>query len=98
MKRVHFIASTFLFTLVFALPMFAQTTGKVGIINTEAFYEEKGINKLTAAYTALDKEFAPKTQELQTMATRFETRFADPPRHRKQDHRMVQVEGVHPRS
>ena len=73
MKRVHFIASTFLFTLVFALPMFAQTTGKVGIINTEAFYEEKGINKLTAAYTALDKEFAPKTQELQTMATRFET-------------------------
>jgi Skp family chaperone for outer membrane proteins len=74
MKRFNYIATTFLFVLLFALPLFAQTanSGKVGIINTNEFYEEKGITKLVTAYAALDKEFAPKTQELQALATKIE--------------------------
>ncbi len=77
MKRVSFIAATFLFVLTFALPIFAQTgaqpTNKVGIINTEAFYAEKGgISRLLAAYDILEKEFAPRQQELVTINTRIE--------------------------
>jgi len=79
MKRVIFTAATFLFVLIFALPMFAQTgaqpgTNKVGIINTEAFYAEKGgISRLLTAYGTLDKEFEPRQQELVTINTRIET-------------------------
>jgi Skp family chaperone for outer membrane proteins len=79
MKRVSFIAATFLFVLTFALPIFAQTgaqpaTNKVGIINTEAFYAEKGgIARLLAAYVSLDKEFEPRQQELVTLNTKIES-------------------------
>jgi Skp family chaperone for outer membrane proteins len=76
MKRVSFIAATFLFVLVFALPLFAQTgtQPKIGIINTEAFYVDKvGISRLLAAYATLDKEFEPRNSELVTMNNRIET-------------------------
>jgi Skp family chaperone for outer membrane proteins len=82
MKRVSFIASTFLFVLLFALPLFAQTgaqqTPKIGIINTEAFYAEKlGIGRLLTAYASLEKEFEPRNSELMTMNTRIETLAKD---------------------
>jgi len=82
MKRVSFIATTFLFVLIFALPLFAQTgaqpTNKIGIINTEAFYAEKiGISRLLAAYVSLDKEFEPRQQEIITINTRIETLAKD---------------------
>lgn len=76
MKRVSFIAATFLFVLAFALPIFAQaqpSANKVGIINTEAFYAEKGgISRLLAAYGTLEKEFEPRQQELVTINTRID--------------------------
>ena len=77
MKRVSFIAATFLFVLLFALPLFAQTqptVNKIGIVNTEAFYADKvGITRLLTAYASLDKEFEPRNTELVTMNTRIET-------------------------
>jgi len=78
MKRVSFIAATFLFVLIFALPLLAQTgaqtTAKIGIINTEAFYADKvGISRLLSAYGSLDKEFEPRQQELVTLNGRIET-------------------------
>lgn len=80
MKRVSFIAATFLFVLIFALPLFAQTGAqpKIGVINTEAFYAEKaGITRLMAAYVSLDKEFEPRQQEIITINTRIETLAKD---------------------
>ncbi len=78
MKRVSFIAATFLVVLGFALPIFAQTgpqqTGKIGIINTAAFLGDKvNIARLLTAVNTLDKEFEPRQQELVTMNTRVET-------------------------
>ncbi|HEV7646361.1 MAG TPA: OmpH family outer membrane protein [Pyrinomonadaceae bacterium] len=78
MKRVSFIAATFLIVLGFALPIFAQAgaqqTGKIGIINTAAFLGDKvNIARLLTAVTTLDKEFEPRQQELVTMNTRVET-------------------------
>jgi len=77
MRRINFTAATFLFVLIFALPLFAQTVTpaptKIGIVNTEAFYYEKvGITKLLNAYAALEKEFEPRQQELVAINTKIE--------------------------
>jgi len=82
MRRVSFIAASLLFLAVFATPLFAQTgaqlAGKIGIINTEAFYADKvGITRLLTAYASLDKEFEPRRVELETISKRIETLAAD---------------------
>jgi Skp family chaperone for outer membrane proteins len=81
MKRVINIAVKLLFVLAFALPAFAQgtapagpaTPAKVFIINSDAFYAEKeGISKLTAAIISLNKEFEPRTKELEATAAKLD--------------------------
>ncbi len=51
----------------------AQTadTGKVAVINTNAFGLEKGITKYISALDKLDAEFAPRQKELEAMATKL---------------------------
>lgn len=73
MKKVSIFAAAFLFIFTFGLTAFAQAPGtKIGVINTELFYADKGgITRLLAAYSALEKEFAPRQQELNTMNTRL---------------------------
>ncbi len=53
----------------------AQTgdTGKVAVINTERFADEKGITKYINALNALDTEFAPRQRELESMAAKLTT-------------------------
>jgi Skp family chaperone for outer membrane proteins len=86
MRRVSFIAAALLFVAVSALPLFAQTgapqtqqgTGKIGVINTQAFYADSvGIAKLLAAYSTLDKEFEPRNTELVTMNSKLESLAKD---------------------
>ena len=76
MKRVTSIAVKLLFVLAFAVPAFGQAAAptKIGVINTEYLYVDKvGITKILTAADALEKEFAPKQQELQTMANKLQT-------------------------
>ena len=49
-----------------------SANGKIGVINTNSFGDEKaGITKFIAAFNALDKEFAPVQMELETLAKRL---------------------------
>lgn len=76
MKLLRFTVTGFLFTLVFAVAAFAQTTpgGKLGLIDTRYFDNGKdGITKYSAAMDALEKEFATENTALQTMATKLQT-------------------------
>jgi outer membrane protein len=76
MKRINFIAATFAFVLMSALPLFAQTVGatKTCFINTGAFSDDKqGISKVVSALTALDKEFEPRQKELDDMGAKLES-------------------------
>lgn len=50
----------------------APAVPKIAFINSEAFYDEKvGITKLVNALKQLEREFAPKNQELTGMSTRM---------------------------
>lgn len=76
MKTVRLLAVSAFFAAFFAVSAFAQTpttSGKIGLINTEAFYDAKaGITKLAAANTSLEAEFKPLQTELQTLATKIQ--------------------------
>jgi Skp family chaperone for outer membrane proteins len=78
MKTFRSIAAIFVFAAIFAVSAFAQTTptaasGKVGIVNTQAFDAEKGgITKYVNAMNSLEAEFKPMQSELQTMATKIQ--------------------------
>lgn len=66
-----------MFAAVFAVSAFAQTaapTGRVGLINTYAFGDEKaGITKFRTALASVDGEFKKDNDDLRAMATRFTT-------------------------
>lgn len=66
MTKFRFAAFAFLIATVFSASAFTQTAAaKIAFINSEAFYEEKaGITKLVNALKQLEREFAPKNQEL----------------------------------
>lgn len=75
MKTVRLLAVSAFLAAIFAVSAFAQTTtsGKIGLINTEAFYDAKtGISKLAAANTSLETEFKPVSTELQTLLTKIQ--------------------------
>ncbi len=63
MKTVRLLAVSVFFAAIFAVSALAQTPttgGKIGLINTEAFYASTGgISKLAAANTSLENEFKP---------------------------------------
>lgn len=77
MKTFRLIAVNFVFAAIFAVSAFAQaqtTTGRVGLVNTYAFEDGKaGIAKLVAASGALEKEFQPRTTELQTLYNKIQS-------------------------
>lgn len=60
--------------LLFVAGGYSQVSGngKIGVINTNSFGDEKaGITKFIAALNALDKEFAPAKTELEGLAKRL---------------------------
>lgn len=76
MKRISLIAVAFIFTAIFSFAANAQApaaAGKVGLINTYAFADDKaGITKYKNALKALDDEFAPTSAKIKTMATKYQ--------------------------
>lgn len=82
MKRFTLVAVSILFAAVFAGSAAAQVPAqqvnpRIGVIDTSAFSAKDGIKKYTAASEALDKEFAPLTQEIQGLVTRYNTLGAE---------------------
>ncbi len=76
MKRVSLVAVALMFAAIFAGSAAAQTAtdGKVGLINTYAFGDEKaGITKFKNAMNALETEFKPVNDKLKQLATRYQT-------------------------
>lgn len=74
MKTLRLIAVSFVFAALFAVSSFAQTapatTGKVFVINTYAFSDQKeGITKFVNASKTLEVEMGPRYKELETLAT-----------------------------
>lgn len=79
MKRISLAAACFIFAAIFAVSASAQVpvaagTGKIGLVNINAFAADTGgITKFRAALTTLDGEFKPVNDKLKTMATRYQT-------------------------
>ena len=81
MKTFRLIAANFVFAALFAVSAFAQAqpaatanTGRIGVINTQAFDIDKGgITKYVNAMNTLETEFKPVQTELQNIATRIQT-------------------------
>ena len=79
MKTIRLFAVTLFLTALFAVASFAQATpaqpatqGKIAVINTYAFGDDKaGITKYVNAITALNAEFKPIDDELKGMDTRL---------------------------
>lgn len=76
MKIFRLFAAFVFAAALFSVSAFAQTApaaGKIGVINTTAFDNDKeGIVKYTAAMNTLETEFKPVNTELQTMATKYQ--------------------------
>lgn len=82
MKRFSLLAISFVFTVIFAGSAFAQTgaqpaaTGRIGLVNTFAFLEDKagaGITKLKNAMAVVDSEFKAVNDDLKTKGARYTT-------------------------
>lgn len=75
MKTVRLIAVSVFFAAILAVSALAQTpaSGKIGLINTQAFDDDKaGITKYVTALNSLETEFKPMFTELQTLATKIQ--------------------------
>jgi Skp family chaperone for outer membrane proteins len=80
MRTFRLIAVSVVFAAIFAVSALAQTTpttttsnGKIGLMDTRAFGDEKeGIKKYIAAMTTLAAEFKPVETELQALATKIQ--------------------------
>lgn len=77
MKTFRLIVLSFMFAALFAVSAFAQAaapTGKVGLINTYAFGDEKaGITKFRTALASVDGEFKKDNDDLRALGTRYQT-------------------------
>ncbi len=76
MKRVYFLAASFVFVFVMASMSFAQAVpaSKIGWIVTSDFGDDKGgIAKYLTASKALETEMKPRALELQTLQTKLNT-------------------------
>lgn len=75
MKYFRFIAFSFIFSAVLCISVFAQAsqTGKVAVINTKAFENDKtGIIKYFNGADSVDKEFAVLNNQIQALVNRQE--------------------------
>lgn len=80
MRRFTTIAASFIFAALFAVSAFGQAapTGRIGLVNTYAFGDEKaGITKFRTAMNALESEFKPVNDELKTLGTRYQSLGAE---------------------
>jgi Skp family chaperone for outer membrane proteins len=79
MKRFSFLAVCFALSMAFAASAFGQaqpaaTTGKIGLVNVNAFSDDKaGITKFRNALASLDPEFKGLNDQLNTKRTRYTT-------------------------
>jgi Skp family chaperone for outer membrane proteins len=78
MRTVRLAAASIMMAALFSVAAFAQTpaagVGKIGLINTAAFGDEKtGITKFVTAVKSVNDEFKPAITELQTLTTRYQT-------------------------
>lgn len=75
MRTGKFIFVSLVLAAMMAVSASAQTaSGKIGVINTFLFDQEKGgIAKYTAAMNSLETEFKPTNQQLQTIAQQMST-------------------------
>ena len=75
MKRFSLIAVSFILTAVFAVSAFGQAapaTGKIGLVNMNAFVDDKaGITKFRNALGTLETEFKPANDKIKTLADRY---------------------------
>ena len=79
MKTIRLLATGLFCAAAFLAPVFAQTSkqpsasGKIAVINSQAFGDEKaGITKIVTATKTLNREFAPAQTELNTMHTKLQ--------------------------
>lgn len=78
MRKFNIAAVGLLFAAVFSVSAFAQAqapAGKIGLIDTGAFLDDKpgaGIPKLKTAYNSLNAEFKSVNDELQTLGTQYQ--------------------------
>jgi Skp family chaperone for outer membrane proteins len=56
-----------------------QTTSqnRIGFVNSDAFYDETGIEELIEARKKIEKEFNPQQEELKKMAERYKNLYAE---------------------
>ena len=79
MKRFSLIAAGFLFAAIAAVSASAQAAAtpagpvKIVVINSAAFSAKDGITKYAKAIEALETEFKPTQDEINRMATRYQT-------------------------
>jgi len=86
MRRFSFFAASLIFAAMFAVSAFAQTgaaqqgAGKVGLVNTFLFAEDKptaGITKFKNALGVLDTEFKPIYEDLKASQTKYQSLAAE---------------------
>lgn len=87
MRKSSFLAVGFVLTALFAVSAFAQggatqpaTSGRIGLVNTSLFLEDKpgaGIAKFKTAVGSVDAEFKSVNDELQTMGNKYNVLAAD---------------------
>lgn len=73
MRTIRQFAAVAVFTAIFAVSAFAQTAGgKIGLIDPDKFYDAtKGITRMVASLTSLNKEFEVPAADLQKLVTRI---------------------------
>src|SRR5436305_10292165 len=78
MRKFNIAALGLLFAAIFGVSAFAQAqvpAGKVGLVDTGAFLDDKpgaGIPKLKTAFNSLNAEFKTANDELQTLGTQYQ--------------------------
>ncbi len=72
MKMFRSIAAVMLFAAIFSISAFAQTTGKMAVLYSALFEQEKGgITKLISGYDLVQAEFKVRLDELQGFSTKI---------------------------
>lgn len=79
MRKFNVAALALVFAAIFAVSAFAQVQpaagGKIGLVNTAAFLEDKpgaGITKFKNAVSSVEAEFKSVNDELQQLGTRYQ--------------------------
>jgi len=87
MRRSNFLAAGFFLTAILAVSAFVQSgaaqapaTGKIGLVDTGAFFEDKpgaGIPRLKTAVNSVNAEFKAVNDELTSLGTQYQQKVDD---------------------